>query len=335
MTYGLLAVGLVLVYRSNRIINFAHGEIGAFGAAVFGVAGRALARSRTGSRCPLRARASAGVGGARRGRGHPPAAQRADGSCRSSRRSASASSCSFFSAAVNAQVGGRVHCYPQPPGLPEFERRRAARHPGVLGHAGLRRPSSSPRSPCSCAAAATASAIRGAAGQPRRGAHGRHLRRPDVVAGVGARRRGRRRSPRSSCSRRAASSPAESFGPTLLLRALAAAVIARMTSLPDRARRRHRRRRHRAAAAVELPARRASSRSRCSSSSSSPCCSSRGVGGREEEKGSWAAVQPWPPLPDALAQAARGPHPAAGSSAGVALVVAAPRRHRHRRTATP
>jgi branched-subunit amino acid ABC-type transport system permease component len=35
MTYGLLAVGLVLVYRTNRIINFAHGEIGAFGAALF------------------------------------------------------------------------------------------------------------------------------------------------------------------------------------------------------------------------------------------------------------------------------------------------------------
>ena len=37
VTYGLLAVGLVLIYRTNRIINFAHGEIGAFGAAVFGV----------------------------------------------------------------------------------------------------------------------------------------------------------------------------------------------------------------------------------------------------------------------------------------------------------
>src|ERR1041385_6021613 len=35
MTYGLLAVGLVLVYRTNRIVNFAHGEIGAFGAAIF------------------------------------------------------------------------------------------------------------------------------------------------------------------------------------------------------------------------------------------------------------------------------------------------------------
>ena len=36
MTYGILAVGLVLIYRSNRVINFAHGEIGAFGAALLG-----------------------------------------------------------------------------------------------------------------------------------------------------------------------------------------------------------------------------------------------------------------------------------------------------------
>ncbi|TMK22797.1 MAG: ATP-binding cassette domain-containing protein [Actinobacteria bacterium] len=38
LTYGLLAVGLVLVYRTNRVVNFAHGEIGAFGAAFFGLA---------------------------------------------------------------------------------------------------------------------------------------------------------------------------------------------------------------------------------------------------------------------------------------------------------
>src|SRR5204862_7343193 len=38
MTYGLLSVGLVLIYRTNRIINFAHGQIGAFAAAFFGIA---------------------------------------------------------------------------------------------------------------------------------------------------------------------------------------------------------------------------------------------------------------------------------------------------------
>jgi ABC-type branched-subunit amino acid transport system ATPase component/branched-subunit amino acid ABC-type transport system permease component len=34
LVYGLLAVGLVIVYRSSGVINFAHGEIGLFGAAV-------------------------------------------------------------------------------------------------------------------------------------------------------------------------------------------------------------------------------------------------------------------------------------------------------------
>jgi ABC-type branched-subunit amino acid transport system ATPase component/branched-subunit amino acid ABC-type transport system permease component len=34
-SYGMLAAGLVLIYRANRIINFAHGEVGAFGASVF------------------------------------------------------------------------------------------------------------------------------------------------------------------------------------------------------------------------------------------------------------------------------------------------------------
>ncbi|GAB2921515.1 branched-chain amino acid ABC transporter permease/ATP-binding protein [Micromonospora polyrhachis] len=36
LTYGLLAVGLVLVYRSSRFVNFAHGAVGVFGAAVLG-----------------------------------------------------------------------------------------------------------------------------------------------------------------------------------------------------------------------------------------------------------------------------------------------------------
>jgi len=35
--YGLLAVGLVLVYRASRFINFAYGAIGVFGAAIVGV----------------------------------------------------------------------------------------------------------------------------------------------------------------------------------------------------------------------------------------------------------------------------------------------------------
>jgi ABC-type branched-subunit amino acid transport system ATPase component/ABC-type branched-subunit amino acid transport system permease subunit len=37
LTYGLLAIGLILVYRSSRVINFAQGAAGALGAAVLGV----------------------------------------------------------------------------------------------------------------------------------------------------------------------------------------------------------------------------------------------------------------------------------------------------------
>ena len=35
MIYGIFAVGLVVVYRSTRVVNFAHGEIGMLGAFVF------------------------------------------------------------------------------------------------------------------------------------------------------------------------------------------------------------------------------------------------------------------------------------------------------------
>ena len=38
MTYGLLAAGLVLIYRANRVINFAQGQLGAFAASLFGIA---------------------------------------------------------------------------------------------------------------------------------------------------------------------------------------------------------------------------------------------------------------------------------------------------------
>jgi ABC-type branched-subunit amino acid transport system ATPase component/ABC-type branched-subunit amino acid transport system permease subunit len=36
LTYGVLALGLILVYRSSRVINFAHGQVGAFAASAFG-----------------------------------------------------------------------------------------------------------------------------------------------------------------------------------------------------------------------------------------------------------------------------------------------------------
>ncbi len=50
LIYGLLAVGLVLVFRASRFINFAQGAIGVFGAAILGVLVTQFGRSRTGSR---------------------------------------------------------------------------------------------------------------------------------------------------------------------------------------------------------------------------------------------------------------------------------------------
>src|SRR4051812_17453856 len=38
LTYGLLAAGLVLVYRSSGVVNFAHGATGVFGASLLGLA---------------------------------------------------------------------------------------------------------------------------------------------------------------------------------------------------------------------------------------------------------------------------------------------------------
>ena len=37
ITYGVMAVGLVLIFRSTRVINIAHAEVGAFGAALLGL----------------------------------------------------------------------------------------------------------------------------------------------------------------------------------------------------------------------------------------------------------------------------------------------------------
>ncbi|MFN2527070.1 MAG: ATP-binding cassette domain-containing protein [Actinomycetota bacterium] len=37
MTYGILSVGLTLIYRASKVINFAYGETGAFGAAILAI----------------------------------------------------------------------------------------------------------------------------------------------------------------------------------------------------------------------------------------------------------------------------------------------------------
>ena len=160
----------------------------------------------------------------------------------------------FFAAAMNPQpVPASI--FPSPPGLPEFDLgalRVTQAYSGMLVFGPL--------------VVARARAV--PAPQPLRPRHPR-ARRPTPrrrawrASSPGACRRCRgrsparsRRSPPSSCSRRAASPAASRSGPSLLLRALAGAVLARMDEPAARARRRRRPRRRRAAAALELPARR-------------------------------------------------------------------------------
>jgi len=118
ITYGLLAVGLVLVFRSNRLINFAHGQVGALAAAVLGVAvvkwhvpywvalvgAMALAAG---------VGAGAEVTVIRRLRNAPNLMSMV----------ATLGVAQFlllFSFVVNAQAGAGA-LYPQPPGLPQFK----------------------------------------------------------------------------------------------------------------------------------------------------------------------------------------------------------------------
>ncbi len=61
LTYGLLAVGLVLVYRSSRFVNFAHGSIGVFGASVLGLLVVDLGAPATGWRSRSRSRSPAAL----------------------------------------------------------------------------------------------------------------------------------------------------------------------------------------------------------------------------------------------------------------------------------
>ena len=296
MIYGLLAVGLVLVYRTNRIINFAHGEVGAFGAAFFGTAvlrwhipyylAIPLAFAAAGAMAAL-----AEVAVVRRLRNAPRimsiVATLGVGQF-----------LVFFSAAFNPTTSAGFS-YPSPPGMPEFTLgalRLTQAYVGMLVFGpivvaalviflrrsrfglGIRASSANPEaarmagifagrmSSLAWALAGVVSAFTAILVLPSRG----------FTAG-------------------------ESFGPSLLVRAMAGAVIARMNSLPA------------ALAAgigvgvveqlllwnypragfVELA---------LFVVILGALLVQRGVGGREEEKGSWAAVQGWRPLPEAVAR---------------------------------
>lgn len=314
LTYGLLAVGLLLIYRSNRVINFAHGEIGAFAAAMFGLAtGRwnlpyyvAL---------PLALAVGAGVAAL----AEVAIVRRLRNAPRLMSIVATLGVGQFLlvlSAVLATTQSGFL--FPQPPGVPEFHigtLRVTQAYSGMLLFAPvvvfaitlfLRR-------------SRFGLAIRSAAANPEAAR----------MAGIFAGRM-------SSLSWAIAGgvsaftailvfpsrgvSGSESFGPSLLMRALAGAVIARMNSLPAAL-----------AAGVGLGVieqlllwnypRAGLVEVALFVTILVALLVQRGVGGREDEKGSWAAVQTFRPLPDAVRQIWAVRH--LGMIAAVALVVVA------------
>jgi ABC-type branched-subunit amino acid transport system ATPase component/ABC-type branched-subunit amino acid transport system permease subunit len=295
MTYGILAVGLVLIYRSNRIINFAHGEIGAFAAAILGVV-----VVRWGVpywvAFPIALAVAAGVGSLsevvviRRLRNAPPVMSIV----------ATLGLAQFlllFSLVVNSQASaGRL--FPQPAFLPEFSvgaLRVTRAYSGMLfitpllvaalvwflrkSRAGL--------------------AIRASAANPEAARmagvfSGRMSTLAWAIAGAVSAFTAILVLPTRGFAN------AQFLGPGLLLRALAAAVIAGMSSLP-----------------VALGAGVAIGVVEQVLLWNYPrgglveavlfglllvalLLQRRRGTARDEEKGSWAAVQPWPPLPERL-----------------------------------
>ena len=294
MTYGLLSVGLVLIYRSNRIVNFAHGEVGAFAAAVFGVVvirwhvpyyvALPLAMALGGAVAAL-----AEVAVVRRLRNAP-------------RLMSIVATLGvgqflvFFGAAVNTQASAGF-TFPQPPFVPVFDigaLRVTPAYSGILFIApwlvlaiavflrkssfgiGIRAAAANPEaarmagifagrmSSLAWALAGAVSAFTAILVQPSRG----------FTSG-------------------------ESFGPSLLLRALAGAVIARMISLPVAL-----------AAGIGLGVieqlllwnypRAGFVEVALFVIILGALLLQRQQGGRDEEKGSWAAVQAWRPVPEAF-----------------------------------
>jgi branched-subunit amino acid ABC-type transport system permease component len=293
ITYGLLAVGLVLVYRTSRVINFAHGEFGALGGALLG-----LLVARFG--VPYYLALPLGfAAGAAAGAMSEVVLRRLRNAPRLMSIVVTLGIGQFlflFSFAINSQVGAGA-IYPQPPGMPEFDLGALRITPAyssmlflapllVLGLVlflrrsrfglGIRSSSANPEAArmsgiFSGRMAALAWAIAGGISAftailtaPTRG----------FISG-------------------------ESFGPALLLRALAGAVIARMTSLP------------RALAAgigigiIEQLLLWNSPRAGIVEVALfviilASLLVQRREGVREEEKGSWAAVQAWRPIPEAF-----------------------------------
>jgi ABC-type branched-subunit amino acid transport system ATPase component/ABC-type branched-subunit amino acid transport system permease subunit len=294
MTYGILAVGLVLIYRSNRVINFAHGEIGAFAAALL-----ALGVGRWGMpywvAFPIALLIAAGVGGIsevvviRRLRNAP--------TLMSVIATLGLSQFLLIFALVIYNQGGSGRVFPQPPWLPEFSigaLRITHAYSGmlfitpviVIGLALFLRYSR------------TGIAILAAADNPdaarMSGVYASRMSTLSwAIGGAVAAFTALLVLPTHAFG------GGEFLGPTLLLRALAAAVVARMVSLP-----------------IALVAGIGVGIIEQLILWNYPTgglveavlfviillalLAQRPLGGRDTDRGGWTFVQAWPPLPDAL-----------------------------------
>jgi ABC-type branched-subunit amino acid transport system ATPase component/ABC-type branched-subunit amino acid transport system permease subunit len=293
-TYGLLAVGLVLVYRSNRIVNFAHGEVGAFASAMFG-----LLSVKTGLNYYVLLPVGLAIG-------YGTGMLAEVGVVRRLRKAPKLMSIVatlgvgqflvFLGLALNSQAG-RSGVFPQPAGMPSFTVGKLVLTPAYTAILAF-----SPITVILLAAFLKYSkfglAIRCAAANPEAARMaGIPASRMSALAWGIAGSLSAMTAILTQPTRGFTSG--ETFGPSLLLRALAAAVLARMNSLPiaffggiglgvieqlmlwnqpD-------------GGLIELV---------LFLMILATLLLQRQRGGREEEKGSWAAVQALRPVPEAL-----------------------------------
>ena len=294
LTYGLLGVGLVLIYRTNRIINFAHGQVGAFGAALFG-----LIAVKYGVpywvAFPIALAAAGGVGAAAE-----------TGVVRRLRNAPRLVSIVatlgvgqfliFFGAAINSTAAAGA-LFPQPPGLPVFNVGALRVTPAYSGMLFL-----SPLVVIGLALFLRYSrwglALRSAADNPEAARmSGIFASRMSSLAWAIA--GGLSAFSAILTQPTQGFTSGDSFGPALLLRALTCAVVARMTSLPGAL-----------AAGVGLGVLEQLLLWNYPRSGLvevtlfviilGALLLQRRRGGRDEEKGSWASVQALRPVPAAL-----------------------------------
>jgi ABC-type branched-subunit amino acid transport system ATPase component/ABC-type branched-subunit amino acid transport system permease subunit len=226
ITYGLLAVGLVLVYRSNRIINFAHGEVGAFAASVF-----LLVSLKAGLNYYVLLPIALLVGAGTSATAEVVVVRRLRNAPKLMSIIATLGVGQFlvlFGLLINVQ-SGNTDAYPQPPGLPSFRIGGLLVTPAYAAMLVF-----GPATVVALAAFLRYSkyglAIRCAAANPEAAR----------MAGIPAARMsaltwglaGGLSALTAVLTAPTNYTSGESFGPGLLLRALAAAVLARMNSLP-------------------------------------------------------------------------------------------------------